>query len=223
MSTLTDADIVEIRDEMLPSQGEPFDIIAFARAIEQRLVNTPELADFARGVVLEALHQRQRWGSAHDAGKTPADWFWLLGYLGGKTLHQACEVDRLRELPDPSTEALIALGEHAEKALHHTITAAAALANWHAAIAGVDSSMRPGIEPPTELNPTHSTVPQLLARAALDSDPISVFQDGTCEADSDTAIFVVKGKAHVDYVKGMAERQRLLTPSKPVVDGEASQ
>jgi hypothetical protein len=33
---LTDDEIVEIRDEHLPSQGEPFDCLAFARAIEAR-------------------------------------------------------------------------------------------------------------------------------------------------------------------------------------------
>lgn len=148
MSTLTDSDIIAIRDELLPSQGEAFDIIAFARAIEQRLLNTPELHDFARAVVLEALHQRARWGSQHDTGKAPADWFWLIGYLGGKALHHAQEVDHLRRLSAPSTDTLVTLGRHGEKALHHTISAAAALANWHAAIAGLDNTMRPGIEPP---------------------------------------------------------------------------
>lgn len=95
------------------------------------LLNAPEIHDFARGVVLEAAHQRQRWGSAHDAGKTDADWFWLVGYLGGKALTAALAGNR-------------------EKALHHTISTAAALANWHAALLGADTSMRPGIEPPKE-------------------------------------------------------------------------
>ncbi len=31
--TLTDAEIIAIRDEHLPSQGEPFDCLAFGRAI----------------------------------------------------------------------------------------------------------------------------------------------------------------------------------------------
>lgn len=35
--SLTDADIVAIRDNLLPSQGERFDCIAFARALEERL------------------------------------------------------------------------------------------------------------------------------------------------------------------------------------------
>lgn len=93
------------------------------------LINTPELASFSTGVAIEAVHQRERWGSEHDAGKAPSDWYWLLGFLGGKALaaHVAGNV---------------------EKALHHTISSAAVLANWHAAIAGTHTGMRPGIEEP---------------------------------------------------------------------------
>ena len=91
-------------------------------------LNTPELHDFAKAVRLEGAHQRQRWGAEHDDGKAPADWFWLVGYLAGKALasHVRGEVD---------------------KALHHTITAAAALANWHSAILG-KTDMRPWIARP---------------------------------------------------------------------------
>ena len=89
-------------------------------------LNTPELHDFGRAVVLEAAHQRERWSSEHDAGKTPADWFWLIGYLAGKAL-TAC------------------LTGNADKALHHVITTAAACANWHAAIVGASTTMRPGL------------------------------------------------------------------------------
>lgn len=93
------------------------------------LHNAPELLDFAKGVVLEAAHQRERWPSDQDAGKTPADWFWLVGYLAGKALTSA-------------------LSGNADKALHHTISTAAALANWHAALLGKHTAMRPGIAPP---------------------------------------------------------------------------
>lgn len=92
------------------------------------LIDAPELHDFARGVVLEAAHQRKRWGSDHDAGKDPQDWFWLLGYLGGKALRSALDGDQA-------------------KALHHTISTAAACANWHAAITGTSVEMRPGVDP----------------------------------------------------------------------------
>ena len=77
-----------------------------------RILNTPELRSFADGVVIEALHQRERWGAEHDQLKTPWDWFWTLGYLSQKAAHAALCGDR-------------------NKALHHMITAAALLANWH--------------------------------------------------------------------------------------------
>lgn len=92
------------------------------------LVNTPTLHSFRDGVVLEAAHQRERWGADHDAGKAPADWFWLVGYLAGKALQAQTS-------------------GNTEKALHHTISTAAALANWHAAISGEHTAMRPGINP----------------------------------------------------------------------------
>lgn len=92
-------------------------------------LNTPEVRDFAKGVVLEAAHQRERWGDDHDAGKSPWDWFWLIGYLAQKAA-AAAELENL------------------DKALHHTISTAAALANWHLALTGTDERMRPGIAPP---------------------------------------------------------------------------
>lgn len=98
-------------------------------AIRAEIINTPETADFMAGVPLEAVHQRERWGAEHDAGKQPLDWFWLIGYLAQKAADAAMRGDL-------------------DKAKHHTISTAAALANWHAALAGADTSMRPGIEPP---------------------------------------------------------------------------
>lgn len=92
------------------------------------LLNTPEVDDFARGVVSEAQHQRERWGAEHDAGKAPLDWFWLIGYLAQKAASAHISGD-------------------IEKAKHHTISTAAALANWHAAISGASNIMRPGTDP----------------------------------------------------------------------------
>jgi len=92
---------------------------------QRKLLNSPELLDFKEGVVLESAHQRERWASDHDAGKTPADWFWLVGYLAGKCLHAHT-------------------AGNTGKALHHTISTAAALGNWHAAIMGA-TNMRPGL------------------------------------------------------------------------------
>lgn len=90
-------------------------------------INTPQTRYFLAAVESEAAHQRMRWGTSHDAGKTDADWFWLIGYLAGKALHAN----------DP------------EKRLHHIITTAAACLNWHEAKLG-HTDMRPGIEPPKD-------------------------------------------------------------------------
>lgn len=92
-------------------------------ALEAAL-NKPEIHDWAKGVAFEAAHQRERWGVEHDAGKTPFDWFWLIGYLAQKAADAAVRGDT-------------------EKAMHHTISTGAALANWHLALSGVDNSMRP--------------------------------------------------------------------------------
>lgn len=83
------------------------------RARLNGLINTPEIIDFVKAVQIEAVHQRERWGSAHDDGKQAPDWFWLLGYLAGKAL------------------ASWKAGDD-EKMLHHIITTAATCANWHA-------------------------------------------------------------------------------------------
>lgn len=90
------------------------------------LVNSPELDQFLRGVHLEAVHQVERWGEAHDRKKRPADWFWLVGYLAGKALHAAVA------------------GAH-DKARHHCISTAAALYNWHCAISNTDVRIGAGM------------------------------------------------------------------------------
>lgn len=89
------------------------------------LINSPELEHFLRGTHIEAIHQVERWGEASDRAKRPADWFWLVGYLAGKALHASTEGNR-------------------DKALHHCISTAAALYNWHCAISGTDVRMSPG-------------------------------------------------------------------------------
>jgi len=107
---------------------------AKARVAElEAQINTPELHDFAKAVALEAAHQRQRWPSEHDAGKTDADWFWLIGYLAGKALHNPPNA-----MPPQDAK------------LHRIVTVAAAAANWHAAVSGASTTMRPGIETPVD-------------------------------------------------------------------------
>ncbi len=90
-----------------------------------RAVNTPEVEDFLKGVRLEAAHQVLRWGESHDRSKSTENWYWLVGYLAGKASRAHIEGDR-------------------EKALHHTISTAAALLHWHAAIVADDSMVGVG-------------------------------------------------------------------------------
>lgn len=93
-----------------------------------QILDSPQTSDFLSAVANEAAHQTKRWGHNHDAGKEPQDWFWLLGWLSGKAVKAAT------------------LGD-IEKALHHTISSAAVLMNWHAYLSGDRDLFRPGIDP----------------------------------------------------------------------------
>jgi hypothetical protein len=97
------------------------------------LLDTPETEDFDKAVPLEAAHQVKRWGVEGDAGKTPADWFWLVGYLAGKAMTAHITGNR-------------------EKAKHHCISTAAVLRNWHAHIRTGQTAMRPGVADPAGLS-----------------------------------------------------------------------
>jgi hypothetical protein len=114
-----------LKQRLEESQAQCSALLVELQALKA-LLNTPETEDFDKGVPLEATHQIQRWGAAHDAGKQPEDWFWLCGYLAGKAL------------------ASYRAGDH-EKAKHHCISTAAVMRNWHKAIATGESIMRPGI------------------------------------------------------------------------------
>lgn len=93
----------------------------------RKLIDTPHTDEWFQAVRLEAAHQINRWGTEQDAGKAPTDWFWLIGYLGGKALAAS-------------------LAGNTEKAKHHTISSGAALLNWFRALVGDSSVMRPGID-----------------------------------------------------------------------------
>jgi len=71
------------------------------------LINNPHWGDFFKSVKLEAAHQREKWGEGHDIKKDDKDWFWLIGYVSGKALHNV-----------------------RSKQLHHIITTAAVCFNW---------------------------------------------------------------------------------------------
>jgi hypothetical protein len=109
---------------------------------QDELINNPHTDDFLEAVRLEAAHQRERWRSDHDAGKTDADWFWLIGYLAGKALHAGAQQ------PDAVNASTTPFTPIVTKQLHHIITTAAACLNWHAHRIGASTAMRPGIEPP---------------------------------------------------------------------------
>jgi hypothetical protein len=108
----------------------------------REMINTPQIMEFMTAVQIEAIHQRERWGIEHDAGKTDADWFWLIGYLAGKALHAGDKP------PDAINPDSIPPRPIVTKQLHHIITTAAACLNWHAHKIGDSTRMRPGIEPP---------------------------------------------------------------------------
>ncbi len=74
-----------------------------------RLIWNPHTDKFLEAVRIEAAHQRARWGDDHDKMKEDQDWFWALGWLSGKAVRF----------------------ESQEKRLHHIITSAALLLNWH--------------------------------------------------------------------------------------------
>lgn len=94
-------------------------------AAKYRELNTPEIADFLVAIEREALHQRERHGADHDAGKSDFDWVFLLGHLATRS-------------------AMYAKAGNLDKALHHIITSAAVCLNWHAAKVGAHTGMRPG-------------------------------------------------------------------------------
>lgn len=94
----------------------------------EAMINNPEIENFILGIRLEAAHQVERWGREHDEGKSPPDWFWLLGWLAGKAVTAANNGDLA-------------------KAKHHVISSAASLLNWHRYLSGT-SDMRPGIADP---------------------------------------------------------------------------
>lgn len=102
------ADRVEaLQTEIGPALGELAQL--------QAMIDSPITLDFLKGTANEVVHQVVRWGTVHDRAKEPQDWYWLIAYLAGKALRAHIDGD-------------------VDKALHHTISTAAALGNWHAHI-----------------------------------------------------------------------------------------
>ena len=63
----------------------------------------------------------------------------------------------------------------------------------------------------TFLRSDRRTVTQLLAAAERDTDAVSVFMDGCTVADTEAAVFVVKGPEAIAYLRELCRRQGLLT------------
>lgn len=114
------------------------------------LINHPLTSEFLEGVRLEAAHQANRWGSTNDAGKTPLDWFWLVGYLSQKVV---VSLDRIVEVNRHFEEGggMALKSRYRDKALHHTISTAAVLLNWYAHIIGEPLDGRMPFQPGTNL------------------------------------------------------------------------
>lgn len=117
-------------------------LLAKARECDRlnALINTPELVDFTGAVHLEAVHQEERWGKKDRETKSAIDWFWLVGYLATRALEHDKEAERLvAEAESEGSEVGRGfygrqIARHREKAVHHTITTAAALNHWHASM-----------------------------------------------------------------------------------------
>lgn len=72
----------------------------------------------------------------------------------------------------------------------------------------------------TTIKAGRRTVAQLLASAERDTDPVSVYVNGTGPEDSERAVFVIKGREHIAYLTQLCFRQGLLT-EKSVEGGAA--
>lgn len=138
--------------------GDLVRLVEDAEAAHQlhALVNTPELVEFASAIHLEAVHQLDKFGSADRHGKKPVDWYWLVAHLAGRSLEHHKEAERLEQVVNGLhlADAVLMgtlrdqIAYHRQKAVHHTITAAAALNHWHASIVGRPTAMRPGADAP---------------------------------------------------------------------------
>lgn len=83
------------------------------------MIYNPEVESFLTGVLIEVEHQKDRWKDS-DPMKSDADWYWLIGWLGGKAVMDPHPPE------DPRTPK--------ERRLHRIIAVAAAACNWHEAV-----------------------------------------------------------------------------------------
>lgn len=77
--------------------------------------DAPVTTDFLADVDEEAAYQREHWGTTHDADKDDSFWFWTLGHIVGKAIHDTDQT--------------------VEKQRHRLRAGAALLLNWDRHIA----------------------------------------------------------------------------------------
>ncbi|MET3461253.1 hypothetical protein [Variovorax atrisoli] len=112
---LTDEELQTLQDINSVFPAELVQRAAAEIAYLRYLIGNPHTEEFLSATLYEAAHQRYHFGEAHNREKSAENWFWLIGRLVGKCLRAVITGDK-------------------EKALHHTISSAAALANWYQAI-----------------------------------------------------------------------------------------
>lgn len=81
----------------------------------QAYINNPVTLDFIEAMKVEIPHQKERWRES-DPLKDDPDWYWLIGWLGGKAIMDPVK-DRDARTPK-------------ERKLHRIVAVAAAAANW---------------------------------------------------------------------------------------------
>jgi hypothetical protein len=154
MPTLTDEELQTLQDAHSAVSTEMLQRAAAEIVYLRGLINNPHTEEFLSAVQYEAAHQRYRFGEAHDRQKSAENWHWLLGKLAGKCLRAVITGDK-------------------EKALHHTVSSAASLANWFQAIKldtsgcgdGLDLDL-PSLET-TEADARHVAMGSILLRAGV--------------------------------------------------------
>lgn len=75
------------------------------------------------------------------------------------------------------------------------------------------------VTPAGDIRADRRTVADLLLAADKDTDAVSVFAVGSTLADTDAAMFVVKGREAIEYLHALCTRQGLLTDK--TVTGQA--
>jgi hypothetical protein len=107
---------IDLADDVVPALRDDIENVQQELLDYARKLNTPEISDFAKGVVLEAAHQREKWD---DETKRDFDWAAVAHWLLAKAL-----------INPPQNDGTI--GEKAR--LHRLVALGALVANWHAAV-----------------------------------------------------------------------------------------